>query len=335
MGFARWLAANALALLVVLGLVLAGLLGWAWREFERPGPLVTDTVFEVKAGDRLWPVSERLEQEGIVRSARVFRIGARLVGKANALKRGEYAIPARASMRAVLDILTSGRALARRITIPEGLTSWQVVERLKAAEGLAGTIGEIPPEGWLAPDTYDYVRGTARQTLIERMMERQRKILAEAWEKRDPDLPLKSPEEALILASIIEKETGKPEERPIIASVFVNRLRKGMRLQTDPTVIYGITGGKGPLGRGLRVSELKRRTPYNTYVITGLPPTPIANPGRDAIWAATHPAKTDYLYFVADGTGGHVFARSNAEHAANVRKWRRIEKERQRAQKTR
>lgn len=328
MGFARWLAANALTVLIVLGMVLAGLLGWAWAEFEREGPLETAQIFEVKPGERLRPVSERLEEKGIVRSARIFRIGARLTGKADDLKRGEYEIPPRASMREVLGILTSGRAIARRITIPEGLTSWEVVERLNQAEGLTGKIEEIPPEGWLAPDTYDYVRGTPRQALIERMMAQQRQILSEAWEKRDPDLPLESPEEALILASIIEKETGKPDERPVIASVFINRLRKGMRLQTDPTVIYGITGGKGPLGRGLRVSELRRETPYNTYVITGLPPTPIANPGKDAIWAATHPAKTDYLFFVADGTGGHVFSRTNAEHAANVRKWRRIERER-------
>ncbi len=198
--------------------------------------------------------------------------------------------------------------MTRQVVVPEGWTSWQVVEALRAREDLTGEIAEVPPEGSLAPAGYDYQRGDTRQSLIDRMRLEQERILAEAWEGRDPDLPVSSPEELLILASIIERETGIAEERGEVAGVFVNRLRRGMRLQTDPTVIYGITRGEGSLGRGLRASELAAATPYNTYVIQGLPPGPIANPGRDAIEAAARPLETENLYFVADGTGGHAFA---------------------------
>lgn len=212
-----------------------------------------------------------------------------------------------------------------RIAVAEGVTSWQVWNALTQAEFLTGDLAEVPAEGRLAPDSYEMRRGADRAALVAEMESRQAAILARAWENRAPDLPLASPEEALILASIVEKETGVPDERRVVASVFINRLNEPMRLQTDPTVIYGITRGQGTLGRGLRRSELNADTPYNTYRIDGLPPTPIANPGRASIEAVLNPETTDYLYFVADGTGGHVFATTLSEHNANVARWRQIE----------
>ncbi len=218
--------------------------------------------------------------------------------------------------------------LRYRVTLAEGVTSWQVADMLRRAEFLDGTIAERPPEGSLAPDSYEVVRGGDRAALITAMQEKQTAILAQLWAERAPDLPYASAEEALIMASIVEKETGIPEERKQVASVFVNRLRQGMKLQTDPTVIYGVTNGEGILGRGLRQSELRRETPYNTYVINGLPPTPIANPGRLSIEAALNPDDTPFIFFVADGTGGHAFAVTLEDHNANVAKWRAIEAER-------
>ncbi|MGA0539270.1 endolytic transglycosylase MltG [Neotabrizicola sp. VNH66] len=212
-----------------------------------------------------------------------------------------------------------------RVTLAEGVTSWQVVDALKRADFLSGTIDAVPPEGSLAPDSYDVDKGGDRAAVLTRMTDSQARILAELWPARAADLPYDTPEEAMIMASIIEKETGVADERPRVASVFVNRLRLGMRLQTDPTVIYGITNGEGTLGRGLRQSELRRETPYNTYVINGLPPTPIANPGRKSIEAALNPEVTDYLFFVADGTGGHAFAVTLEDHNRNVERWREIE----------
>ncbi len=215
-----------------------------------------------------------------------------------------------------------------RIAIAEGVTSWQVVEGLKAVDLLTGDVPAVPPEGSLAPDSYEVAAGDTRASVIDRMSDAQRVILAAAWEGRAPGLPLKSPEEALILASIIEKETGVPTERGQVASVFVNRLNQGMKLQTDPTVIYGVTRGQGVLGRGLRQSELRGATPWNTYVIDGLPPTPIANPGKASIEAALNPEATDFVFFVADGTGGHAFAANLDDHNRNVARWRQIEAER-------
>ena len=241
----------------------------------------------------------------------------------------------RASFDPTVEELPEGYTEARResgaryrVTLAEGATSWQIVEALKAAEFLQGEIEEVPGEGTLAPESYEVTAGTERGEILTRMAEAQARILQELWQTRQADLPISTPEEALILASIIEKETGLPEERPQVASVFVNRLKQGMRLQTDPTVIYGVTRGQSVLGRGLRQSELRRETPWNTYVINGLPPTPIANPGRAAIAAALDPAATDFLFFVANGTGGHAFARTLAEHNKNVANWRRIEAER-------
>ena len=223
------------------------------------------------------------------------------------------------------EITESGASIAYRVSIPEGLTSWQIVEGLKSAEFLAGEVAEIPAEGLLAPDTYEATRGMERAELLVQMQARQEAILMEAWANRAENLPISTPQEALILASIIEKETGQAEERGVVASVFTNRLRQGMRLQTDPTVIYGVTEGQGVLGRGLRRSELDRVTPWNTYQIDGLPPTPIANPGRASIEAALNPDDTNYIFFVADGTGGHAFAETLAEHNRNVARWREIE----------
>ncbi|MCZ4256508.1 endolytic transglycosylase MltG [Sulfitobacter sp. G21635-S1] len=215
-----------------------------------------------------------------------------------------------------------------RVAMAEGVTSWQVVEALKGIDLLEGEIADVPPEGALAPDSYEVRPGDDRAAILAQMEAAQEVLVAAAWEARDPDLPIGSPEDLLILASIVEKETGVPEERGQVASVFVNRLNQNMRLQTDPTVIYGITKGEGVLGRGLRRSELRAETPWNTYVITGLPPTPIANPGRASLMAAAQPDETDYVFFVADGTGGHAFATTLEAHNENVARWRQIEAER-------
>jgi UPF0755 protein len=214
-----------------------------------------------------------------------------------------------------------------RISLAEGVTSWQVVDELGKIDLLNGEV-DVPAEGGLAPDSYEVREGDTRASVIARMQDKQAQWLEEAWAARDPETPLKSAEELLILASIVEKETGVPEERGQVASVFANRLNRGMKLQTDPTVIYGITKGEGVLGRGLRQSELRRETPWNTYVIQGLPPTPIANPGRASLEAAANPDETNFIFFVADGTGGHAFAATLGEHNRNVAKWRQIEAER-------
>jgi len=329
----RHVAANALTLLILGLVVVLGLITWGQRQFRAPGPLTAPLYFEVERGEGLATVTDKLAEAGAISNATIFRLGARYAELDAGLKFGEYEIPARASMEEVLRLLNAGSNFVRRITVPEGWTSWQVVEMLRARPELGGEIAEIPPEGSLATETYDYQRGDDRGALLARMAAEQRRILAAAWELRDPDLPVTTPEELLTLASIVEKETGLPEERGQVASVFANRLARGMRLQTDPAVIYGITRGEAPLGRGLKASELAAATPYNTYVVAGLPPTPIANPGRAAILATANPPETDLLYFVANGTGGHVFARSLEEHNANVAAWRRIEAERAQAAK--
>ena len=324
----RAIAANAFTLLIVLGIAVAGLAAFGQRAFVAPGPLEEDRVFVAPRGASLNQIAERLEAESLISSATLFRLGARYSGKAEALRFGEYLVPAGASMREILDLLASGRSIQYAITVPEGLTSWEVVELLKASELLSGEIEEIPAEGSLAPETYSVQRGDSRVALIARMQELQRRNLEMAWQGRAEGLTLRSPEEALVLASIIEKETGVPEERGAVSGVFHNRLRLGMRLQSDPTIIYGITEGKGPLGREIRRSDISRATAWNTYAIDGLPPTPIANPGRDSIIAAVQPDATDALYFVADGTGGHAFARTLAEHNRNVAAWRAMERAR-------
>lgn len=324
----RHVAANALTLLVLALVLVFGLITWGQKQFTGAGPSTAPVSFQVERGEGLASVSERLAAAGAISHPTVFRLGARYARLDGGLKYGEYEFPAHASMEAILRQLNEGGNVLRQIVVPEGWTSWQVVEALKARDDLTGEIAAIPPEGALAPAGYDYQTGDDRQAILDRMAAEQAKILAEAWAGRAPDLPVRSPEELLVLASIVEKETGLPEERGEVAGVFVNRLRRGMRLQTDPTVIYGITRGQETLGRGLRASELAQSTPYNTYVIAGLPPTPIANPGRASILAAANPAATDSIYFVADGTGGHAFAPTLTEHNRNVAAWRRIEAQR-------
>lgn len=321
----RHIASNALTLLIFGMTLVGGLIAWGGSQMGEPGNFSEDVVFEVKQGDRLQGVSERLEAQGLISNGSIFRIAARYSGDDARLKFGEYKLPAHSSMQDVLGLITSGRALAYQVTVPEGLTSWQVVQLLNDEPLLSGEVVEIPPEGSLAPNTYSISKGDTRASVLHRMTLAQHKILTEAWELRAEGLPLESPDEALTLASIVEKETGIGSEREVVASVFVNRLNRGMKLQTDPTVIYGITKGKGSLGRGIRQSELRKRTDYNTYVIEGLPPTPIANPGKLAIEAVMNPATTNYVFFVADGTGGHTFAETLGEHNKNVRAWRRIE----------
>jgi UPF0755 protein len=322
----RNMASNALSVLIVAGLVFLVTIGVAKREFSAPGPLQAEVIVVLPRGAELKDTSRLLALHGVISNEFLFRLGARYRREDRAIRYGEYLIPAGVSMEGVLALLVSGKTIEHKVTVAEGLTSYQVVEILRASKILTGEIAEVPPEGSLAPDTYFVQRNQSRGDVLARMAEAQSVVLAEAWETRAPGLPLGSAEEALVLASIVEKETGLAGERGLVASVFVNRLKRGIRLQSDPTVVYGITEGKGPLGRGLRRSELDRVTPYNTYLIDGLPPTPIAAPGRDAIMAVVNPEETDFLYFVADGTGGHVFASTLREHNRNVAAWRRIEK---------
>lgn len=324
----RHVAANALTLLILGLIVLFGVVTWAQSQYRAPGPLAEPLQLEVERGAVLSDVAQKLADAGAISNEALFRIAARYSKLDEGLKFGEYEIPPGSTMEQILILLNEGGNVVRQIVVPEGWTSWQVVEMLRAQEDLAGEIAEVPAEGSLAPAGYDFQRGDSRESLIQRMEAQQDRILSAAWQARSPDLPVSSPDELLTLASIVEKETGVPEERGRVASVFVNRLERGMRLQTDPTVIYGITEGREVLGRGLRASELAAATPYNTYVVEGLPPTPIANPGRAAIEAAANPEETGDLYFVADGTGGHAFSSTLEAHNANVVAWRRIEAER-------
>ena len=249
----------------------------------------------------------------------------RVKGVQSVLKAGEYEIPAGASVLEIVDLLVKGKSILHSLTAAEGLTTVQILRIIEVDEILTGEITLTPLEGELLPETYSYTRGETRDGVIRMMMKARNDVLDELWDGRALDLPFNTRDEAVILASIVEKETAVPDERPLIASVYVNRLKKGMRLESDPTVIYGVTGGE-PLKRGLRVSELKKETPYNTYVVKGLPPTPIANPGRAAIEAVLNPADTDYIFFVADGTGGHAFSSTLAEHNRNVIRWRQVER---------
>jgi UPF0755 protein len=244
------------------------------------------------------------------------------------LKHGEYRFAKNASMHDVLETIVSGKTVQHITTVPEGLTSEQVVARLMENDVLTGNIGEIPREGSLLPESYKFVRGTTREDVIKRMQEAQQRAVAEIWERRMQGLPIQTPEQLVILASIIEKETGKPEERTRVAAVFVNRLKQRMRLQSDPTIIYGLVGGEGTLGRPISRADIAQPTPYNTYVIDGLPPGPIANPGRASLEAAASPARTRELFFVADGTGGHAFSTTYDQHLKNVARLRGIERER-------
>ena len=331
----RALAANTFLILIVLGIAFASVIGIARKDFSAPGPLAEDVIVTVPKGANLQEISEILAESGtlpesaalgVIDGAMLFRLGTQYPDRTRELKYGDYKIEAGASPEEILALIISGRSVPYFVTVAEGRTSWQVIETLNAHPALTGEIVEVPPEGSILPETYAVSRLEDRNAVLARMRDAMNQALDKAWEGRDPDLPLESKEQLLILASIVEKET-RPDEHAKVASVFVNRLIKGMRLQTDPTVIYGITLGKGSLGRGLRRSELDRATPYNTYVIDGLPPTPIANPGVQSLEATANPAETPYLFFVADGTGGHAFAETLDEHNRNVAAWRKIERE--------
>jgi UPF0755 protein len=304
------------------------------QVFDGAGPSTKDSVFMVNPKTGANAIAGDLEARGLVSDAQIFRIGIQVYGNQGKLKAGEYAIPAGASMHRIMDILKSGKSILHSLTIPEGLTVAQAFDRVAKDDVLVGEMpAEMPPEGSLAADTQQFTRGATRQEIIDRMKAEQKKLVRSIWEKRAPDLPLKDINEFVTLASIVEKETGVPEERPRVAAVFINRLKHHMRLQSDPTIIYGLFGGEGrPAGRPIFQSDVDKPTPYNTYLIDGLPPTPIANPGRAALEAVANPADTDDLYFVADGTGGHAFASTLAEHNRNVARWRKIEKERKGAE---
>jgi UPF0755 protein len=314
-------------------LVVAVGIYYAKREFDRAGPLTGVGPVVVERGMNAEDIANRLQEKGVIAHPYAFILAAayaRLRG--HSLKAGEYEFPAAVSLRQVLDMITEGKALTYRLSIPEGLTTEQIIERLNAQGALVEEAPVGLAEGVLLPDTYTFTRGTSRAELLERMQEAQRKVVDELWDGRSNDLPVKTKEEAVILASIVEKETSRPAERARVAGVFVNRLKRSMRLQSDPTIIYGLVGGKGRLERPISRDDIAQKTAYNTYRINGLPPTPIANPGREAIRAVLNPAETEDVYFVADGSGGHVFSRTLTEHSENVKEWRKIEEERRIAQ---
>jgi UPF0755 protein len=316
-------AARLSGLALILSLAAAGLAVWTYAGL---GPAGTTVDVVLPKGGGVRQIAGALKDAGVIRSRTIFEVAARATGAAGRLKAGEYEFPAGATMAQVLSDIAAGRFVRRFVIVPEGWTSEMAAEAVRAQPLLIGD-AETPPEGALLPDGYQYQRGEERGELLARMIKARDDLLAQLWAARAPDLPLKTPEEAVTLASIVEKETGVPAERPRIAAVFENRLRAGMKLESDPTVIYGVSKGRA-LGRGLTRSELDTPTPYNTYAIVGLPPTPIANPGRAALAAVLNPPKSDELYFVANGTGGHVFASTYAEHQANVARWRAIERQR-------
>ncbi len=315
--------------LVLAGMALvAGYAGYRYvlEEFASPGPLSQPVTVVIPQGAGLTAIAERLTEAGVVDDPLIFEAGVRLAERARALQAGEYLFPAGISPRAAMDVLTDGTVVTRKVTVAEGLTTRRILEIVRGAEGLTGAVTLSPGEGELLPETYHVALNDSRDAVIRRMMEAMSETLAALWPARAEGLPIETPEQAVILASIVEKETGVPEERAHVAGVFINRLRRGMRLQSDPTVIYGLESS-GTLGRGLTRRDLETDTPYNTYVIRGLPPGPICNPGRDALAAVLNPLETNDLYFVADGTGGHAFAPTLAEHNRNVAHWRRIQRE--------
>ncbi len=329
-GFVR-LFSGLLTLGLVVMIAAGGAVGLLHHHFEQHGPLTEPRTVAIPKGDGVIDIADRLAKEGVISSAWAFvsnyKLRAMAGTKMPPLKHGEYVFKPGESMREVLDELGEGKSIQYKVTVPEGLTSQQIVERLKADNNLTGEIVQVPAEGTLLPDTYRFSKGMARQELIDRMQVEHQKLVAGLWEKRQADLPVQTPEQALILASIIEKETGRSDERERVAAVFVNRLRKPMRLQSDPTIVYGLVGGQGPLGRGITRSDIDSKTAYNTYQIDGLPPGPICNPGRSAIEATLNPAKTSDLFFVADGSGGHVFTTNLKDHNAAVQNWRKFERD--------
>ncbi len=319
------LVRTGLLLIVIAAAVIGGAVWWEDRNFNAGGPSEKETVVLVRPGGGARAIAASLTEAGVIDTPLLFRIGVRRRDRTTELKAGEYAFPAGASMAQVMDMLVSHKVIMHRITIAEGLTSDMAVALINADTVLEGPV-TVAPEGSLLPETYMFERGTTRAELLARMRQAQKTLIEELWPKRKEGLPIGSVEDAIKLASIVEKETGLAAERPRIAAVFVNRLKTGMRLESDPTIIYGLTKG-APLGHPLRQSELDTPNPYSTYQIEGLPPTPICNPGRDSLAAVLNPPDSDELFFVADGTGGHVFAKTGAEHARNVAQWRRIERE--------
>jgi UPF0755 protein len=318
---------SLIAALATVGVALAIGLVVALLVYFGPGPPAkhgtTSTTVILRQGAGLPEIAADLRRGGVISSDTLFILGAEVSGAAHRLKAGEYAFASRSSLSSITSAIAEGRVVRHFVTIPEGVTSEVVMETLMRADFLTG-VAPAPPEGSVLPETYEAMRGDDRSAVLRRMMDARDRLLAGLWAHRRPDLPYKSPEEAATLASIVEKETALPAERPRIAAVFLNRLKAGMPLQSDPTVIYGLTGGR-PLGHGLTHSELESQTPFNTYKNTGLPPTPIGNPGRASLAAALDPPRTSELYFVANGTGGHAFSSTLAEHQQNVTHWRAIE----------
>ncbi len=314
-----------------LGLFLMAALIAVWAIYWGPGPKAQgeaqSTIVTLPSGAGVPAIAANLKQAGVIRSTDLFRAAISLTGADRRIRAGEYEVPSGASLATVVNLLVEGKGVRHYVTIPEGWSSAQAVDILMRQPVLTGEIEGIPEEGSLWPDTYEVSRGETRQAVIDRMQRAANTKLEALWAQRGPNTVVRTPKEAVILASIVEKETAVGAERPQVAAVFSNRIRMGMRLDSDPTIVYGITKGR-PLGRGLRVSEIRTPTPWNTYTFTGLPPTPIANPGEEAIKAVLNPPRSDYLFFVADGTGGHVFARTYQEHLLNVARWRDIERRR-------
>src|SRR3954449_2025500 len=316
-----------ITVILILMLGGGGVYVYGKKMLESPGPLVEDKTVNIPPRSKTREIAETLQREGVIDVNPWLFMGAALALKASSeLKPGEYAFQKSASLRDVIGIIVEGKVVQHAVTIPEGLTSEQIVARLSDNDILAGSVREIPREGTLLPETYKFPRGTTRDQVIQRMQQAQKRTLAEIWERRNPDIPIKSPDQLITLASIIEKETGKADERSRVAAVFSNRLRQRIKLQSDPTIIYGLVGGKGTLGRPIKRSEIQQPSPYNTYVIDALPPGPIANPGRASLEAAANPARTRDLFFVADGTGGHSFTETYDQHQKNVAKLRTMEK---------
>jgi UPF0755 protein len=318
----------------IITIVLVLLIGsaaayyYGMQKIEAAGPLQEEKVVNIPARAGMADIADTMQREGVIDNNRWAFIGAVIALKARSeLKPGEYAFQKNASLRSVIATMVDGKVVQHSVTIPEGLTSEQIVARLTDNDIFAGSINEIPREGTLLPETYKFPRGTTRDQVIARMQQAQKRLVAEVWEHRNPDIPVKTPEQLVTLASIIEKETGKADERSRVAAVYVNRLRQKMKLQSDPTIIYGLVGGKGTLGRPIKRSEITQPSPYNTYVVDGLPPGPIANPGRASLEAAANPARTRDLFFVADGTGGHSFTETYDQHQKNVAKLRAMEKQ--------
>ena len=320
---------NAIITILIILMIGAGTAYYYGRQLlETPGPLQEDKIVNIplRAGKR--DIADALQREGVINVNPWLFIGSVFALKASSdLKPGEYSFQKRASLRDVIATIVEGKVVQHNVTIPEGLTSEQIVTRLTDNDLFSGSLKEMPREGTLLPETYKFPRGTTREQVVQRMQQTQKRVLAEIWERRNPDIPVKSPEALITLASIVEKETGRADERSRVAAVFTNRLRQKMKLQSDPTIIYGLVGGKGTLGRPIKRSEITQPSPYNTYVIEGLPPGPIANPGRASLEAAANPARTRDLFFVADGSGGHTFTETYDQHQKNVAKLRVLEKQ--------